>query len=238
MTSSWARYILGPVYAFLPKRWRYLDHHGSASFMARCTMFSGLIESFVALLVLRIWYVNVLGMLSDAYAKSVLDDARNLTVVPEVFGGAGFIVFASNPITWLILYFGLEGILRMTTAVVSGECYGILPFYVLDFVYTGVLRLRRPRQELTLVRDEILRGDDACDLKIASCRKRPDWKYPFAIRYGGAYFQVIALESTLLGARPYIYALRRLPPGEIARGLRDYDPDDVLYEVPRIAPLG
>ena len=165
----------------------------------------------------------------------MVDDARNLTVTPEMFGGAGLLVFASNPITWLILYFGLEGILRMTTAVISGEAYGILPFYIVDFVYRITLRLRRPKQELALVRDEILPGNKSCDLRIAACRKRPEWKYPFTIRYGGAFFQVIATESTLVGARPHIYSLRRLPPGEIARGLRDYDPDDVLYEVPSIA---
>ena len=236
MTSSLLRYILGPVYTFLPKRWRYVEHHCSESFMARCTMLSGLVESFVALIVLRLWYMRVLGLLSDAYARSVLDDARNLMVAPEVFGGAGLLVFASNPITWLILYFGLEGILRMTTAVVSGEAYGILPFYILDFVYRIALRSRRAKKKLALVRDEVLPGNDTCDIRIAACRKRPHWKYPFTIRYAGAFFQVIATESTLVGARPHIYSLRRLPPGEIARGLRDYDPDDVLYEVPSIAP--
>jgi hypothetical protein len=29
------------------------------------------------------------------------------------------------------------------------------------------------------------------------------------------------------GPRPYVYSLRRLPPGEIAGGLKDYTPEDV-----------
>ncbi len=116
------------------------------------------------------------------------------------------------------------------------EVFGTLPLYALDRLYrmfSGSLS----RPELALVPDEVLRGDKKSDLRIASCRKRPLWKYPFTIKYGGAFFQFIGSRDTVLGARPHIYRLRRLPPGEIARGLREYDPDDILREPPRVAAL-
>jgi hypothetical protein len=40
------------------------------------------------------------------------------------------------------------------------------------------------------------------------------------------------------GPRPYVYSLRRLPMGEIARGLKEYDPRDVLTPVFRVERLG
>jgi len=114
---------------------------------------------------------------------------------------------------------------------------GILPLCAVDFAHHLATR-GRSKQELPLVRDEILPGDRSCDLKIASCRKRSDWKFPFTIRYESAFFQVVAEHFANAGPRPYIYSLRRLPPGEVARGLRDYHPDDVLVPVSRIQSLG
>jgi hypothetical protein len=238
--ASWAGYILGPVYASLPKRWRYVDHHSSARFMARCAIVSGVIESIAALLVLRFWYMKFFGLLGSAYAHAALDSADEnpiTKIAPEVVGGAGFLVFAASPLTWLILYFAVEGILRLAAAVVTGEVCGILPLCAVDFAHHLATR-GRSKEELPLVRDEVLPGDAACDLKIASCRKRPDWKYPFTIRYERAFFQVVAEHFANAGPRPYIYSLRRLPPGEVARGLREYHPDDVLVPVARVESLG
>jgi hypothetical protein len=58
-------------------------------------------------------------------------------------------------------------------------------------------------------------GNDKCDIRIASCRPRRDWKCPFTIRYGRTYFQVIAMKYIRAGARPHVYSLRRLPPGKM-----------------------
>jgi len=240
MTFSWAGYILGPIYASLPKRWRYIDHQSSERFMARCAMVSGGLESIVALLILRFWFMAFFGLLGAAYAHVALDSpAENpiTKVAPEVVGGAGFIVFAANPLTWLILYFFVEGILRLAAAVVTGEVCGILPLCAVDLAHHLATR-GRSKQELPLVRDEILPGDRGCDLKIASCRKRSDWKFPFTIRFESAFFQVVAEHFANAGPRPYIYSLRRLPPGEVARGLREYHPDDVLVPVSRVQSLG
>lgn len=240
MTSSWAGYILGPIYATLPKRWRHVDHHGSERFMARCAIVSGALESLAAILVLRFWYMKFFGFFGSAYAHAALDSPAETPITkiaPEVIGSAGFIVFVANPLTWLIVYFFCEGILRMTAAVVTGESCGILPLCAVDFTHYLATR-GRSRAALPLVRDEILPGGPGCDIRIASCRKRPDWKYPFTIRYEGAYFQVVAEQSANVGPRPHVYSFRRLPPGEVARGLRDYHPDDVLVPAQRVQSLG
>lgn len=235
----WTTYVVAPFYTLLPKRWRHIEDEGSVQFMARCTMVSGILESLTALLVLRYWYLTVLMWISNAYAEKALskNPGSAAHVAPELVGGAGFMLVASNPITWIILYFGAEGILRLAAAIITEEPFGTLPLCAIDFAFTLATRGRRSA-DLPLVRDEMLPGDASSDLRIASCRKRPEWRYPFTIRYEGTFFQVVGVNSLHAGPRPYVYSLRRLPAGEVARGLRDYHPEDVLAPVVRVQSLG
>ncbi|MBZ5696877.1 MAG: hypothetical protein LAN36_16135 [Acidobacteriia bacterium] len=237
MTPSWIAYFLAPIYALFPQRWRFADRHTSARFMSRAAVVSGLAEAGATLLVLRLWFMKFFEILGDRYTQNAFTTNDGRWFAPELVGQAGFLAFAANPLTWFILYFGVEGVLRAVAALTSGEVCGILPLCALDWGFRLVMPRRKP-VELALVRDEVLPGDASCDIRIASCRQRPDWKYPFTIRYEGAYLQVISLGVMNRGPRPYVYSLRRLPAGEIARGLRDYHPDDVLVPVMRIEPIG
>ncbi len=236
MAASWITYALGPFYTLMPRRWRAGQQYGSESFLGRAALFSGVAESLLALFALRTWYLSFFGMLGQKYMEYYNNSKSETLFAWEPVTWAGFITFITLPLTWLFFYFFLEGIVRATAGIITGEVFGSLPLYALDRLYrmfSGSLS----RPELALVPDEVLRGDKKSDLRIASCRKRPLWKYPFTIKYGGAFFQFIGSRDTVLGARPYIYRLRRLPPGEIARGLREYDPEDILREPPRVAAL-
>jgi hypothetical protein len=154
----------------------------------------------------------------------------------ERAGSFGYIWFWLNPITWMVAYFELEGVIRSLAALVIGEAYGMLPLCAVDYLIRRRKR-RRPKPEPPLVADDITPGDALCNIQIHSCRLRPDWKYPFAIRYGGGYFQVVATMDLGAGPHPYICSLRRLPPGAIARGLKDYHPEDVLTALPPLDPI-
>jgi hypothetical protein len=238
MAASWDAYLLGPFYSLLPKRWQPDDYQISARFMARCAMVSAFLESAVALVVLRWWYLTVVTALNNAYAEKALsiDPGPLAHIAPELVGGTGFTLIAGNPITWFLFYFAVEGLLRFTVAGVTGESFGTLPLGALEFAFHRTMRGRAGR-ELPLVPDEVLPGDKSSHLRIASCRKRPEWKYPYAIRYDRIVFQFIAVRTSQSGPRPYVYALRRLPPGEAASGLRDYQPEDVIWQEARVESL-
>ncbi len=224
-------YILGPFAALLPRRWRGRIFPSAPEQLARTAILSGILETVLALAGLVVWYSIYVTLASHVAAHSTapVPDAA----APRI-GMFAYIWFWLNPITWLVAYFVLEGVVRYLAALATGEVYGMLAFYVVDSAWR---HLRQParRPEPPLVADELTRGDAACDLKIASCRSKPDWKYPFAIRYAGSYFQVIAGVDLGVGPRPHVYSLRRLPPGEVARGLKEYQPDDILNRVPRVS---
>lgn len=236
MSASWTAYVVGPFAALLPKRWRQGERNGPTTYFARAALISGVAEAVLSLMVMGFWYAGVVGLFSSHYANFITTSAQALSSEWTFAGGAGLIGFATNPITWLILYFAFEGVIRAFAAIASNEVVGTLPLYLADFLWRK-LRRKRKAPELPLVPDEITPGGSTCDIRIASCRRRDGWRYPFTLRYAGGYFQVIDEQYMAAGPRPYIYSLRRLPPGEIARGLKNYDPADVLTPIHRIQPL-
>jgi hypothetical protein len=236
MSATWTTYAVGPFFTLLPKRWRGGTRYESERALVPAAMISGLVEACVALFALSVWYMYYFNMLGQKYSAFSPGSDHFVFGSTEVAGGAVFITFALNPLTWVVLYFGLEGAIRTLGALAAGEVVGTLPLYGLEYAWRTARR-KRLRPELPLVADEIIPGSGACEFQIASCRQRGGWKYPFTLRYAGAYFQVMEEKYLEVGPRPYIYSLRRLPTGEIARGLHNYDPSDVLRPVYKVDPL-
>ena len=224
MPAPWTTYVIGPVYTLFPRRWKLVDYHGPEEVLARAALISGVTEAFLSANALVLWFNNLVHTRPGGLFNW------------ETITDSGVVTFLTHPLTWILLYFAFEGIIRTFAAAMTSEVCGTLPLHGADYVYQ-LARKRNARSNLPLVPDEITPGTGACDIKIASCRKRSGWKYPFTIRYAGAFFQVIADDCVGAGPRPYIYSLRRLPIGEIARGLKDYDPKDVLVPVERLERL-
>ncbi|MGH9735361.1 MAG: hypothetical protein ACRD8A_12320 [Candidatus Acidiferrales bacterium] len=184
--------------------------------------------------VLRAWYWRFFTILGQKYAHQVLSMKYTLIAPSDRLGAAGFVVLATTPVTWLILYFVAEGLFRIFVAMGTGEACGLLPLVIIDYVCRPLFR--PTKRQLPLVSDEVIAQGDH-DLTISSCRRKPEWKHPYAIRYHRAFFRVVGQKTQTFGPRPYVYTLRRLGPGEVASGLRDYDPRDILsipYQVQRL----
>lgn len=224
-------YLLGPIATLLPRRWREKVFQTTPNRLARATALSGIVEAILTLVALLAWYSIYVALAGRAIASS-----HGAADASERVGLFAYLWFWLNPITWLVAYFGLEGVVRSTAALSTGESYGTLPLFLIDSLGRKLIRPARP-PVLPLVCDEITTGDSRCDMKIASCRVKPEWKYPFTIRYEGAYFQVVADIHLGAGPRPHVYSLRRLPPGEVARGLKEYRPTDVLSPSERVGRI-
>lgn len=221
--SSVFTYVTGPVYAFLPRQLRDRVHQGSPDLLSRLTLLSGILEFAVAMVVMRAWYLRFFGILAASYSNYVSTTQEARVYTEDAVRQAGFAGFLFTPLTWIIFFFAAEGLFR-TLVAASGEACGSFPLFVVARLL-GIGGTRRSTApELPLTGDEVTTGDAKCDLKISSSCRKPDWKYPYTIRYKGSFFQVISERHRLTGSRRYVYRLRRLPPGEIARGLRDYDP--------------
>jgi hypothetical protein len=204
----------------LPRRWRDSVFPVEDRAVARAAIISGVLEAVLGLIALLIWYSMFVTMASQAVAHSSNPEAGS-----PLIGPFAYIWFWINPITWSVAYFGVEGAVRAVAALTNGDVYGTLPLLLFDRLFR---RSQAAPPEAPVIADELLPGNKTSDMRIASCRSKAHWQYPFTIRYQGTFFQVVSCLQLRGGLRPYIYSLRRLPHGEIASGLRDYDPQDIL----------
>ena len=73
---------------------------------------------------------------------------------------------------------------------------------------------------------------------MESCRPKTEWLYPKTVMYKEEILQIssTAWTGAISPARPHVYLLRPIPPGEVVRGLEGYDPQDILRTIEEETP--
>jgi hypothetical protein len=221
--------LLGPFLALLPRRWRAAAVGHTPINWPRAAFLSGMLEAFGCLLGLIGWYLFAMQKNVDAQMDVTLKATNSVPGEGSAYamGFAAFVLFAIHPLTWLLAYFSVEGVLRAFAAALNEEVTGTLTLVLVDWLAARVQRAAYERR-FPRVPDLVTRGDgkQPWDLQVASSRRKPHWKYPLTICFGGEFFQVIGETSSEAAVgRPHAYLLRRLPPGEVLRGLEHYSPE-------------
>jgi hypothetical protein len=164
-------------------------------------------------------------------------------------GGAALIVWWMHPLTWLFVFFGLEGAIRMCSGAFGNYACGIFPLFLTDKIFFGPFRMmnrsgesgnnvsahvgaiRDRVQSVTLreVPDELsfTNNESGVILEIRSSRKKQDWNPPRVVRYDDRFYRLEA-DSNAGGTRPFLYQLRRLPAGVMGRTVLIYAPTDIV----------
>jgi len=160
-------------------------------------------------------------------------------------------IFATSPLTWAILYIGLEGSVRLLGAAFSETYLGILPLFLADKIllkitgqggpgiagaagytetnmssYVAALREKARVIGTAIIPDElcvIQEGEDEF-LEIRACRNKPDWTPPRTVRHQDTFYRLEACTKSS-GARPFRYRLRRLSAGVMSRTVLVYAPE-------------
>ena len=110
-------YLLGPVLAFLPSRWRAGRFEGLRVDWPRATILSGILECALAFVALVTWYSIFVTQNGSAIGAAF----------PEPYAGPmGFLSLAGHPLTWLIGYCGAEGAVRTLSGLATDEAPGSL----------------------------------------------------------------------------------------------------------------
>lgn len=247
MTFLWT-YLLGPVLALLPKRWR--DALGSGEVRwSHAGVLSGLLESAAGILALGYWYFYGLTRMVNNGITSALNGQMGPGVTDQQIGGASFIVLVTHPVTWILAFFVVEGAFRLCASAFGETVVATLPLATLDWM-AGMFRAREERPSEVLKRNAgsfagalkekvtAARAKDVEDelsyrtngteeiLEIRASRKKEDWVAPKVVRVDETYYR---LEETAVGAgaRPFLYRLKRLPAGVPGRTVILYKPPQV-----------
>lgn len=226
--------ILGMVVSLFPKQYRGWWSFASSADFRRATILSGLVEAVgcLGLYIIRYLYFiqHRVGSLTEAGMQRGAVDALANTGVQYGMGYVSLLEYVFSPLSLLLAYFALEGMLRLLTAAVTEDTPGTLPLYLLAW---GIGRTRRAQAERALgplMADEVHQFEGiSYDLGITSCRPKKSWDRLMTIEFEEKFYEVF---EEKLGPPPrrYIYLLREIPPGKVIRGLHHYSPDEALLE--------
>ena len=145
-------------------------------------------------------------------------------------GAVSLLEYVFHPVSILLVYFTLEGMLRAFAGALTDETPGSLPFYLILWGHERAERAYAERALGPRVADEVERGDGKhYDLRISSCRPKKDWNRLITVALNDVFYEVVKHESSRPPHR-FVYLLRKIPPGKVIRGLHHYHPDEVLLE--------
>jgi len=247
-------YILGPFLALLPGRWRASLPSALQVDWQKAAIVSGSAEIVAALIAMMHWYSYSIMKWVDNAAGAALDGKMGPEVTTHEIAGAAYFVWILHPVTWGIIYFGVEGLLRLVGAAITDSVSGTLPLVLVDELFRVVFR-RRERgaasnggmssagmaSPVMAIRDRVLTAalpqvpdelsfveNSAGEfLQIRACRLKEDWIPPRIVRYDNAYYR---LESQTRGSapRPFVYVLLKLSSGVPSRTVLQYQPAGIL----------
>ena len=146
------------------------------------------------------------------------------------FGLILFLAYIITPLSLLLIYFAIEGAVRLIGAVATGEIVGTLPFTLADI---SLRRWNTHHAEKKLgprVPDIVSVppvDGSGYHLSIASCREKQGWDHLITISYGDTLYEVA---DYIEGSAPhkFVYLLRHAPAHKVVRGLHHYDPEEVM----------
>ncbi len=227
-------YLLGPFLSLLPETWRARLPSAESIRWRPATFISGALESLLSLCALVVWYSYSVTHHTRVQLESALRAHPNVHPNEMMMGLLGYVFVALNPVTWIICWFGFEGVIRALGAAFTEEIVGTLPLWIIDKSHRALRQRSQNRHRPPQVPDGVTWFSDGQHevLRIMSCRPKPGWNDRPYVRFKDEFFKV---ERSLAGTglRPYVYHLRRLQPGEIVRAPENYDPQAVSLEPQR-----
>ncbi len=135
-------YLTGPFLAFLPRQFRERQWPNSPVDWKPATVISGILESVLSLTFLIWWYVWYFTLLSQKFIVA-RESNPNFLYGWEPVREAGMFSFALHPLTWVIVYLGIEGIVSTLAALTEQRSYGLSVLTAVDYLYRVVARQRR-----------------------------------------------------------------------------------------------
>ncbi|MGA8038141.1 MAG: hypothetical protein WB985_19440 [Candidatus Acidiferrales bacterium] len=136
----WA-YLAAPVLMLLPERWR--QNAGFAAPMPWCvaSFTCGVAQAVSGLAALVWWYsYSVENWAQNVMTHAVETQSAVAGLGPHEFGVLALTVVAASPVTWLIVVWSVEGIVRVLAAAVTEEVFATLPLALI----AGVSALVQP----------------------------------------------------------------------------------------------
>ncbi|MBZ5568210.1 MAG: hypothetical protein LAN64_10220 [Acidobacteriia bacterium] len=225
--------LLSILVSLLPRRYRGYELGDGNLDVRRGAIFSSSLQFVLCCAALWARYPAFLrARLAEAAAVTGATAGSDRVVAGLTdFSAGAFAVFQYmfSPITLLILYFALEGAVRIFAVVASDEVLPTLPLQLVAWALE-VGKVEYQEHELgPRLADVVEPGlPGKYDLKVLSCRPK-EWNHLVTIRFNDQMYEVQS-EQTGLPPWRFVYLLRLKPESKIVRSLQDYDPEEPRYQ--------
>jgi hypothetical protein len=218
------KYIVGMLLTLLPERFREGMHlRGPA---ITCSIVQ--IVAPVLLIIVRLYMIaaaETMPLPGDP-TEMFLEHGGNYFAVSSI---AGMAAFWYHPFHMFLYYMLFEGVLRLMSALEGERILGSLPLHAVVAINDLRRKARHKRSLGPLVVDQVIRGGnkEGYDLKVYSCRPKPNWNPYITIEFEGQFYQMVR-EEPGPGPRRFIYYLQKNPTGRAVVVIEHYKVDDVL----------
>ncbi|HEY2114457.1 MAG TPA: hypothetical protein VGJ51_05185 [Candidatus Angelobacter sp.] len=128
--------------------------------------------------------------------------------------------FLIHPLSLLLLYFAIEGLVRFAGGLITGE---IVPNLLVSLYFKTTdsasrSLARRSASPVADIADRLADGR----IRICSASQKTGWNSSITIGIGGQWFEVES-EEQASPPRTFVYILRPASPGKVLRGYQEYD---------------
>ncbi len=223
--------LISMLLSLLPARWRRGWGEAHAVDLERGALISGLLEAIGCLTAFCIRYIFFLDQrVGNMTMQVIAKNAETTLDNTSIQFGMGFITmldYMIRPVSLVLIYFTIEGVVRFAASIVSGEVVGTMPLHVTAWARARYQRGAAERALGPRVEDEVRSGKTEGELVILSCRPKDGWNHLMTVSYNDGLYE-IAGEQTGGPPRRFIYFLRPKPEYKVVRGLHHYDPYEPL----------
>jgi hypothetical protein len=229
------RLLISIVLALFPERYRQSMGYAIGVDPHRGALVGGIIECSACTLIFCFRYIAFMqgrvGKFADQMIQKSAEDAMGSISVQYGAGMVSLGEYLIHPVSLLLVYFALEGLVRWVSALITDEVVPTLPLQLIAWAHYGVATAKHERDLGPPVVDLVQPGSGDFALVIASCRPKP-WNNMTTISYEEKLYE-LAREAQAQPPRRWVYILRKRPESKIVRGaLYQYRPDEVMPKEP------
>jgi hypothetical protein len=228
--------VLGIFATLLPARYRGHWLSDGNFDLRHGAILSACLQFVICGAVLWIRYPAFLAArVAEMAARAGVSDKTASVFIEYAAGVFSVFQYMVNPISLVLVYFMLEGGVRIFASVANDEVLPTLPLQFVAWAHDYASFRYEEKSMGARIADVVQPGEPGkYDLKIASCRPK-QWNHLTTIGWNDEFFE-LDREEQGPPPRRHVYLLKKLPPGKIIRGLHHYQPEEVLQK-PGWAPL-
>lgn len=229
--AGFGRFPLAMALSFLPAAWRRKLGLVDAGDLRTPALVSGILQIATCAALIALRYPafvrsTMAGQSMERAQLGAMEKGGETAVMG--FGLVLLVAYLVHPITLVLDYFCLEGVVRAMAAFITGEAVPTLPLVGAAWALGRSQEAAAEKALGPRIVDLVQPGDGSLyHLLIASCRPKQGWDHLMTVSYQEKLYEVTHHEEGV-PPRRFLYHLRNKPEGKVVRGLYHYDPAEVL----------